>query len=39
MPRALLHALVQDVLAYADTLEPEQRELLAQSVVDLFAAF
>ncbi|WNG21742.1 hypothetical protein [Cystobacter fuscus] len=30
---------VRDVLAYADTLEPEQRELLAQSVVDLFAAF
>jgi hypothetical protein len=30
---------VQDVLTYASTLEPEQRELLAQSVVDLFAAF
>jgi len=30
---------VQDVMAVADTLEPTQRELLAQSVVDLFAEF
>jgi hypothetical protein len=30
---------VRDVMAYASTLEPEQQELLAQSVVDLFAEF
>lgn len=30
---------VRDVVAYADTLEPEQQELVAQSVVDLFAEF
>jgi hypothetical protein len=30
---------VQDVLAFANTLEPAQQELLAQSVVDLFADF
>jgi len=30
---------VQDVVAYASTLEPEQKELLVRSVVDLFAEF
>jgi hypothetical protein len=30
---------VQDVVAYASTLEREQRELLVRSVIDLFAEF
>jgi hypothetical protein len=30
---------VQDVVAYASTLEPEQKELLVRSVVDLFTEF
>jgi len=30
---------VRDVVTYASTLEPEQQELLAQAVVDLFAEF
>ncbi|WP_257462881.1 hypothetical protein [Archangium lipolyticum] len=30
---------VRDVVAYANSFDPEQQELLAQSVVDLFAEF